>query len=132
MTHTFLYVEDDAFSRDIMRTVFKVLGHQTLTVFEDSMDFETRVQSLAPAPDVIFLDIHMKPVDGFEMLHILRGLPALADKPVIALTASVMNDEIERLQQSGFDGAIGKPLDYDTFPEQLQLIMDGESVWYVA
>jgi CheY-like chemotaxis protein len=132
MTHTFLYVEDDAFSREIMRTIFKVLGHQTLTVFEDSKDFETRVQSLTSAPDVIFLDIHMKPIDGFEMLHILRGLPALADKPVIALTASVMNDEIERLQQSGFDGAIGKPLDYDTFPEQLQLIIDGESVWYVA
>ncbi len=129
---TVLYVEDDAYSRDIMRTILSVNGYTNVVFFEDSEAFETRLHNLFVLPDVIFLDIHVKPMSGFEMLNILRQLPNYAHKPVIALTASVMNEEVQTLQLSGFDGAIGKPLDYDVFPVLLKQILDGQSVWYVS
>ena len=62
----------------------------------------------------------------------LRADPNYSGAIVIALTASVMNEEIELLQQSGFDGAIGKPIDVDVFPDLIQRILDGEKVWHVS
>jgi CheY-like chemotaxis protein len=100
--------------------------------FEDSFDFVTRVTALDPRPDVVFLDIHVKPADGYEMLRILRELDSYRGIPIVALTASVMNEEVELLRTSGFDGCIAKPIDLDTFPETLDRILRGEIIWRVV
>ena len=100
--------------------------------FEDSRDFAERLAALPQPPDVILLDIHVPPLSGFEMLNILRHSPDHCLKPVIALTASVMNEEIIKLRAGGFDGAIAKPLRYQTFPDLLTRVLRGEQVWHVA
>ena len=88
----FLYVEDDPTSRIVMQMILKhKFEDASLTMFEDSTDFETRLQNLPTKPTIIFLDIHMKPHTGFEMLRMIRRHPGYADCTVIALTASVMN-----------------------------------------
>jgi CheY-like chemotaxis protein len=125
-----LYVEDDPFSREIMAMLFKYdLGLSNFTIWEDSNNFEVRLQCLSPPPNIIFLDIHMNPITGFEMLEILRRTDVYMDACVVALTASVMNDEIQRLKEAGFNGAIAKPIDQDAFPEVFRRIADGEEVW---
>src|SRR5262245_6302464 len=92
-----LYVEDDHNSCDIMRLLLEVgLGVEHLTIFENSADFLSRVENVYPRPDVILLDIHIEPHDGFGMLTMLRGHADFRDVPVIALTASVMNEEVKR------------------------------------
>src|SRR5690242_21427523 len=48
--------------------------------------------------------------NGFQMLQMVREDSVYCDTKVVALTASVMNEEVERLRKSGFDGAIGKPI----------------------
>ncbi len=129
---TVLYVEDDAQSRKLMSLLLKVrMRLPDVTIFEDSTDFLARVESLAPKPDLILLDIHMKPHDGFEMLHMLRSLSWAKDLPIIALTASVMSEEIDQLQEAGFDGCLGKPIDMDVFPELFDRIHAGENIWRV-
>ena len=50
---------------------------------------------------------------------------------MIALTASVMNVEVNLLKQPGFDGAIAKPIDEIMFPDLLNQILDGEQVWNI-
>ena len=50
---------------------------------------------------------------------------------VIAVTASVMNEEVAMLRQSGFNGAIAKPIDQIAFPGLLQRILNGEEVWNI-
>jgi CheY-like chemotaxis protein len=131
--YSYLYIEDDFLSREIMRVIMEnAMGVERLTIFEDSTDFLERMRRLDQKPEVILLDIHMKPYNGFEMLRALRGDSMFAHAKIAALTASVMNEEIEELRQSGFDGAIGKPLSIKTFPELLTRIMDGEAVWHVA
>jgi CheY-like chemotaxis protein len=130
--YVFLYVEDDPTSRIVMQMILKHrFASAALTIFEDSTDFETRLQNLPAKPDIIFLDIHMKPHSGFEMLDMIRQHPGYTDCTVIALTASVMNEEIEKLEVSGFDGAIAKPLSRDEFPVLVEKIMGGESIWFV-
>jgi CheY-like chemotaxis protein len=128
----FLYFEDDALSREVMRVCLtRGMGYHDVRIFEDSADFETRLNSLDSKPDVVFLDIHIEPVDGFEMLRLIRQSEPYQSTRVIALTASVMNEEVKMLKDAGFDGVIAKPLDYDTFPNVLHRILDGEQVWHV-
>lgn len=129
---TILYFEDDALSREVMHICLtRGLGYQNVTIFEDSADFDDRLARLTTRPDVIFLDIHIEPIDGFAMLHAIRQHETCCDTKVIALTASVMNEEVKLLKEAGFDGVIAKPLDFDTFPAAMQRILSGEQVWHI-
>ena len=131
--YRYLYVEDDALSREVLQTIMTLaLGITTLDTFEDGRNFMARLKALPEKPDVILLDIHITPQDGFELLRLLRADPEYRSVKVIALTASVMNEEVKRLQNSGFDGAIAKPLSVTTFPDLLKRITSGDSVWHIA
>lgn len=129
----YLYVEDDPLSCQVMQLLLEMgLGTKNLVIFSDSTDFMTRLAALPQPPDIIMLDIHVKPHDGFEMLTMIRSNPLYADTPVIALTASVMNEEVAQLRASGFSGAIGKPLSFQTFPDLLLRAAQGEKIWHIA
>lgn len=127
-----VYFEDDALSREVMHTCLtRGLGYHNVWIFEDSAGFEARLRAIGSVPDVIFLDIHIEPIDGFGMLKVIRPDGAFRSTKVIAFTASVMNEEVKRLREAGFDGVIAKPLDYDTFPGVLRRILRGEQVWHI-
>jgi len=130
--YSILYVEDNETNRSVMQLIIeKTMGMQSLTIFEDSSKFMERVKALPESPDVILLDIHVHPLDGFEMLNLLRADPVYNEAKIIAITASVTNEEIDELQSAGFDGGIGKPLRVQTFPDLLTQILNGETVWHV-
>lgn len=127
-----LCVEDDPSNRLVMKLlVEKMLQVGYYAIFEDSADFLARVRTLPVRPDIVLLDIHVSPFDGFEMLRMIREDADYFDTKVVALTASVMNEEVERLRQSGFDGAIGKPISLSAFPVVIERILNGESIWQV-
>ena len=128
----FLYIENDPLSREVMKTLFtRGLGYPDIMLFESSDDFESRLEGLSKKPDVIFLDIHMEPLDGFAMLDLIRRSEVYHSAQVVALTASVMNEEVRRLKEAGFDGVIAKPINYDIFPAVLERILNGEQVWNI-
>ena len=132
MTHinSLLCVEDDSSNRLVMKLlVEKTLSVNHYAIFEDSVDFLPRVRNLAVRPDIILLDIHVSPYNGFQMLQMIREDSVYFDTKVVALTASVMNEEVERLRKSGFDGAIGKPIALSSFPVVIERILNGESIW---
>jgi CheY-like chemotaxis protein len=129
----FLYIEDDLLSREIMQLLLVgILGFKQFIVFEDSTNIEEKLNQLPWIPDVIFVDIYMEPLSGFETLDIIRRRSEFALSRVIALTASVMNEEVQLLKKSGFNGAIAKPIDSDSFPDVLQRIMKGEEIWRIV
>jgi hypothetical protein len=43
-----------------------------------------------------------------------------------------MNEEVQRLREAGFDGAIGKPLDFENFAPLIERVLKGESVWHIV
>lgn len=127
-----LYVEDDPGSRKVIQMLLSRIDEPLrLVILEDSSDFLERVESTPFVPDAFFLDIHVLPHDGFKMLEMLRNHSRYAKKIVIALTASVMNEEINKLKEAGFDGVLAKPLNFYTFPETLDRILAGEKIWNV-
>lgn len=126
------YIEDDELSREVMHTLLtRGLGYTSVTIFESSSEFELKLDTLTTIPDVIFLDIHMEPTDGFTILNLLRQRTKYDSTRVVALTASVMNEEVKKLKDAGFNGVIAKPLNYETFPNALRRILDKEDIWSV-
>ena len=79
--------------------------------------------------DLILLDIQIPGEDGYGVLKRIRTTPALRAAKVVAVTANVMPQDVQRAQAAGFDGFIGKPINADRFPDQLSRIMGGEAVW---
>ncbi|MCI0711492.1 MAG: response regulator [Chloroflexi bacterium] len=129
----FVYVDDDLTSREVMELLLTHrMGLTQCRMYDDSAAFAEEINSTVLAPDVIFMDIHMHPYNGFDMLEMLRNNEVFADTMIIAVTASVMNEEVERLREAGFDGAIGKPIDPDDFPSLVQRILNKEQVWHVS
>lgn len=65
MEHHYLYVEDDPFSREIMRIIIENgVRSQNLTIFEDSINFMARLEALPHLPTIILLDIQVMPHDA--------------------------------------------------------------------
>lgn len=127
-----LYVEDDPLSRQVMQMLVELeLGFEHLTLFDDSDNFLPRFEALSPQPTIVFLDIHMKPYSGFEVLEMLRSREAYRHIPVVAVTASVMSEEIDSLQAAGFDAGISKPIDLAFLGEFIRRVLQGEAIWHV-
>jgi two-component system cell cycle response regulator DivK len=88
-----------------------------------------------PKLDLILMDIRLPYEDGFGAFKKIRQSPRLRNVPVVAVTAEASQNNLEKARNSGFNGFIGKPLDPDHFPDQIQRILAGEPVWelgYVA
>ncbi|MCL4256261.1 MAG: response regulator, partial [Anaerolineae bacterium] len=84
-----------------------------------------------PKPTLIFLDIQMRPHDGYQVLSMLRQDPDFAHTTIIAMTANVMSSDVDQLKAAGFDGLIGKPIDNTIFPQLVSRIVSGEAIWFL-
>lgn len=124
-----VYVEDDPLSRQVMQlTAEHVLHIKNLIIFEDSTNIVSRIRSLDKLPDIIFLDIQVRPHDGYEMIEMIRHDPELREVKVVAITASVVN-AVEKLHASGFDGMINKPVNPTSLLGLIERIVQGEQIW---
>jgi two-component system cell cycle response regulator DivK len=85
-------------------------------------------ESLAQV-DLILLDIQLPQEDGYSVLEQIRTSPKLKNTCVVAVTANVLPQDEARAHAAGFDGFIGKPLDFDRFPQQIMTLLGGGPVW---
>jgi len=74
-------------------------------------------------PDLVLVDINLPGADGFQVLHQMRGIPELADIPVIALTARASPREQDRGRRAGFEAYLAKPLDVAPFLQAANLAL---------
>lgn len=100
----------------------------THTQVTNTNQIDGAVASLSQV-DVVFLDLEMPGLNGYEVLAKLKGELGFEQVPVVAYTVHV--SEINNAHQYGFDGFIGKPINPDKFPGQLARILRGESVWEI-
>jgi len=91
---TALVVEDDASSRDIL---VKTLGRAGWGVAEAENGRVALERVAEGIPSVIFLDLMMPVMDGFEFLHELRQRPEWREIPVVVVTAKSLTEEDRRL-----------------------------------
>jgi two-component system cell cycle response regulator DivK len=71
-------------------------------------------------PGLILMDINIPEMDGYTLTHKIKSMPGMASMPVVAITANVMKGDREKSLEAGCDGYIQKPIDVDTFVEQVE------------
>ena len=113
---TVLYIEDNPDNRLLVRRILSVHGYRLLEAEHASKALEILQHEL---PDLILMDIQMPEMDGYTLTAKIRRIPTLTAIPVIALTANVMKGDRERTLEAGCDGYIQKPVDVDSFPDQI-------------
>ena len=123
-----LVIEDDANILMVATDFLHMLGIKYVNARASGWQGVKLAQSL-PQLDLILLDIQLPHEDGYAILQRIRAIPKLKDTCVIAVTANVLPQDEARARAAGFDGFIGKPLDFDHFPVQIRAILNGEQVW---
>lgn len=112
-----LIVEDNPRNLKLVRDVLQVKGYDTLEAgtAEEGIRIAGEVH-----PDLVLMDIHLPGMNGIDALRVLRGDPATAAIPVIAVTASVMQDDRRMIMEAGFNAYVGKPINLREFLEAVR------------
>src|SRR6056297_3330688 len=110
--HKILIVDDYTVNRRIVKGMMKKLGVDADEAEDGSVALEMVDQNDYSA---IFMDVHMPGMGGLEATRRIRehDKKSKKDVPIIAITASVLDRDIEECKQAGMDGFIAKPFTYD-------------------
>jgi two-component system cell cycle response regulator len=112
-----LVVEDNRVNLELMVYLLRSFGHEVAAVPSGEAALELLQRQRV---DLVLCDVQMPRMDGLQLLRELRGQPLLAELPVVAVTASAMVGDRERLLAAGFDGYLAKPIDPQLFVAQVE------------
>ncbi|MDL2288447.1 response regulator [Oscillospiraceae bacterium OttesenSCG-928-F05] len=109
--HRILLAEDI----DINREILAALLEETHVGIDFAVNGREAAEMFEAAPDkysMIFMDIHMPEVDGYEATRRIResGVPRAEAIPIVAMTANVFREDIEKCLAAGMNGHVGKPI----------------------
>jgi two-component system cell cycle response regulator DivK len=120
-----LIVEDNEKNMKLVRDILHHQGHQTFEAVTGEAGLRlVRVHR----PDLVLMDIQLPDIDGASVLQRMREDATLDAIPVLAVSASVMPDEQQKIVASGFDAYLTKPIALKPFIDTVQrLLTQGRS-----
>jgi two-component system cell cycle response regulator DivK len=121
-------IEDNADNLLVATDLLRMIGVKYINCRASGRQGIKLAESLEQV-DLILLDIQLPHEDGYEVLKKIRAHPRLSNTRVVAITANVLPQDEAKATEAGFDGFIGKPLDFDLFPKQIEAVLNGEKVW---
>ena len=113
---TVLLVEDDRINQLVAKELLEQCGVNVYVVDDGkaAIDFIK-----ATPPDLIFMDIQMPEMDGYEAVSVIRSELDLGNLPIVALTAHTGHEEKQKCLESGMNAFLAKPIQ----PEKLRRIL---------
>lgn len=118
-----LYIEDDPNNRMLVRRVLLAEG---IAVDEATNARDGITMAAANPPDLILMDISMPDMDGLTATGRIRQIPEIAHLPIVALTANAMTGDKEMILKAGCDGYISKPINIDSFVQDIMQYIQAE------
>ena len=117
-----LVVDDNADAADSLALILQLLGHQTQCVSDpykvvDAVD--------AFSPQVVFLDIGMPGLSGYDVARLLRANPASQNVTLVALTGWGQPEDRRRTEEAGFDHHVVKPADLEVLRNICEAVARG-------
>jgi two-component system, cell cycle response regulator DivK len=119
-----LVVEDNDKNRKLVRDVLTAKGYR-LAEAETGEDGVRLARERGP--DLVLMDIQLPGINGIEALRQLRADPATAAIPVMAVTASAMTQDRQKILAAGFDAYQSKPISIRPFLELVRTVLDRRS-----
>jgi two-component system cell cycle response regulator DivK len=103
---TILYVEDNELNRRIVRDLLRRTSYRLI----EAPDGETGMAiARQERPDLILMDVQLPVVSGIEATRTLRGEPATADTPIIAITSFALAGDEQKAREAGATAYMAKP-----------------------
>ena len=107
-----LLVEDNEVNQEVAREMLESVGASVTIAKHGGEAVEILTRCEPPPPfDVVLMDLQMPEVDGFTATRLIRVKPELRELPIIAMTADVMAEAVERCLEAGMNDHVGKPID---------------------
>ena len=116
-----LIVEDNDKNRKLVRDVLTFKGYE---VIESETGEEGVRLAQERRPSLVLMDIRLPGIDGVEALRRLRAEQTTRGIPVMAMTASVMSEDRQKIMAAGFDGYQAKPIDVTGFVTAVREMID--------
>jgi CheY-like chemotaxis protein len=115
-----LLAEDIEINREIVQAMLEPTQVEIDCAVNGKVAFDMFRQS-SEKYDIIFMDMQMPEMDGYETTRKIRALniPKAKTIPIIAMTANVFRGDVEKCLQAGMNSHIGKPLDFNDVVENM-------------
>ena len=117
-----LIVEDNEKSRKLVRDILQFKGYRTI---ETENGLEVLPLAREHQPKLVLMDIQLPGIDGIAALEQLRADVATRHIPVIAVTASVMTQDRQKILAAGFNSFQAKPINVKEFLEAVSRTVEG-------
>jgi two-component system cell cycle response regulator DivK len=112
-----LIVDDNEKNRKLARSVLEAAGFETVSA-ANGADAVTLAGE--HVPDVVLMDLRLPDMEGTDALRTLRGDATTARIPVVAMSALSLEASGDWLEEAGFAGFLGKPIDVGTFADDVR------------
>lgn len=121
-----LLIEDNEQNRYLATFLLERNGYKVVPAIDGPSGIELAKTLQA---DLILLDIQLPGMDGYAVARTLRATAALRDTPIIAVTSYAMVGDREKTIAAGCNGYIEKPINPDTFVEEIGRFLPGRSTF---
>ena len=116
-----LLVEDNELNREIGAEILQMTGAEVETAENGKIAVEKVEASPKGSYDLIFMDIQMPVMNGYEATAAIRSLPGEKGKlPIVAMTANAFAEDVQLAKNTGMNGHIAKPLDMNKLNDVLE------------
>jgi len=115
-----LVVEDNPMNMILIKEILAANGFEVIEAY-NGHDAIKRVSE--EMPDLILMDLNLPEMDGVTATKILKSNTPSKDIPIVAITASAMKGDEEKILAEGFDGYIAKPIEMKKFIKAVALFI---------
>ena len=116
-----LLVEDNELNREIGVEILQMTRAEVETAENGKIAVEKVEASPKGSYDLIFMDIQMPVMNGYEATAAIRSLPGAKGKlPIVAMTANAFAEDVQLAKNTGMNGHIAKPLDMNKLNDVLK------------
>ena len=117
MNKRVLIVEDNEQNLYLLSFILQKRGYEVVAAHDGQQGID---MALSMIPDLILLDIQLPVMDGYAVARALRADPRLDRVPIVAVTSYAMTGDREKTIEAGCNGYIEKPINPDTFLQQVE------------
>lgn len=117
MAKRVLYIEDNEQNMYLVTFLLEKHGYTVIPATDGQEGID---RAAVEKPDLILLDIQLPKMDGHTVARNLRRNPDLAAIPIVAVTSYAMAGDREKALEAGCNGYIEKPINPDTFIQQVE------------
>jgi two-component system, sensor histidine kinase and response regulator len=119
-----LLAEDMEINREIVMTLFEPTQLE-IDCAENGLEVVRKFNELPDKYDLIFMDVQMPKIDGYEATRRIRAMdiPKAKTIPIIAMTANVFREDIEKCVNAGMNNHVGKPINFEEVLNKLRFYL---------